>query len=638
MKIKNIIYSLALVSNLFAAELELDNLLEDFATENDLSNETKAKEVGSAISTVYTRKDLDNLQYQYLKDILATQRYFPYRENRYGDADLISADPLPYGKGGQLVKVFIDDHELSLPYLSSAISIFGNIALDFVDHIEVYEGASSYEYAKEPAILTIKLYSKTPQRDSGSKIGLNVDQYNTHREFFYTASDSSMIKYFIYLSNKKGERESIENDIKQPLDRNIESQHLYSTFEYDKNKFILQYVKSQKSEFITDKDDIENDFLHLAYDRKFLEDDSLELKVSYDRSYNKYDHLQTTPFLTMPNAHPMYNIVNIYGQEHERVDTALNLSLLKTILVKNHTFILGTYMKHNKIDMKKDKTIAALKSTTLPIPDIAIETTLKNKLDEQKYYSAYIQDSYKINNNHTIMGNIKLDKEINSNIDNNDLMHYNISHTYTNNNFTANTLYSKMDLNLVPYFMDRSTKKLQNESFINYGHFSKYKGDGYEISYNGLYTIIKHILTEDEVDYTIINAKDDYKVIMNSVKYNYFYNKSDSVMLEAWINDMKYNTIKNSIKGITIRAINTFDKAVVVNEYKKMNSSEHKGYNGWQYNLSLKYQYSKDLELYVKGENIFDSLDGMYYTNYANKTKGIQNIEQRVSTGMKFIF
>ncbi len=619
---------------------DLDSLLEDFATENDLSKQTKAKDTGTSITIVYTRKDLDNLQYQTLKDILTMQRFFPYAENRFGEADLLSSNPLHYGKAGQLVKIFIDNHELTLPYLGSGISLFGDIELDFIDHIEVYEGAASYEHVREPAILTIKLYSKTPDRDNGHAIGGNIDNYGTHKSFFQSASNDKLVKYFIHLSNQKGEREDIVNET--TLNRYIQNQHLYSTFQYDEHKFVLQYLKKEKNEFMTTDDNIENEFLHIGYSKEFMDDKSVELKASYNKNKSKYNFTQTTPFVAMPNSNPIinppYDYVYIYGQEHDKVETVTNISLLKKIDLENHKIITGIYAKQNKIDMKSDELISSFVSSTDSAPSIAVNIPVTNKLEKQNYYSVYFQDKYIINSYHNIMGSVKIDKEINSNIDNNTLKHYNLSHTYKNDTYQADTFYSSMELNFVPYVIDKAIDGIEKEELEIYGHYSKYKSDNYDISYNVLVTKIYKGMLPDTTTGKIVNVDSPLRIFANSIKLNYYYNKNDSVMIEPWRNDDKYKSDTSYTNGLSIKAINIFSKFVVLNEYRYIKSKDDKSKDGWQYNLSVKYKYSKDLFLYLKGENIFDSLNGTYYLNYQNNTVGIPAVEPRASIGIKYTF
>ena len=121
----------------------------------DLSEKTKLE--NSGIRTIYTRDELNRMQVHYLKDILKVLYPINYRENYFGVTDPYNPNTkVPFMSGS--IKVYIDDQEILDGIYGSGLSVYGNMDIDFVDHIEIYFGIPTYQYSTEPAVMLIKLY------------------------------------------------------------------------------------------------------------------------------------------------------------------------------------------------------------------------------------------------------------------------------------------------------------------------------------------------------------------------------------------------------------------------------------------------------------------------------------------------
>jgi len=665
----------------------LDTLLSDYAVESDLSNKTKVKKIGVSQIVVYTREDLDRLHYQVLKDLFVLQRFYTYRENRFGEADFITNEPLPYGKGGQLVKIFIDDQEVSSPFMGSGIALFGDMELSFVDHIEVYEGVASYEFVTEPALLTIKLYSKTPDRDSGAKVGLMVDSLGSNSKYAYVASNENDIKYFLYASDRDIKREKINNgDIE--LSRDTQKQHFYGSMEYKKQYLTLQYFKTTRDGFLTNsidatplKDDIKNDFLHLGYKTTFFDDDSLELKVSYNKMNYYLDMLDDNPFLFLnksitknlssndlnslgidqsftTNLSSMVGGANIkipftmsnisvYGQLIDREEDVSTISLKKDWSFDNHSFLAGGYIKHNNIKYDTNNFFVRVGEVSIDIPTIdmalsslgTLNTTipLENKLPSQIFYSIYLQDIFEIDTYNSIIVGFKVDREINENIENKTQFNYKISHLYQDGAYSAKTFYTQQTLNSIAFLINKTLDDYKSEVLIYLGHESTYKRDNYSLSFNYMHAIVKNMFIPT-LGGVIVNSKNNYYAEAFSLLFKYDYSRDHSFLVESWqLNSEFIDGIEKnwSVKGVNLRILNRYDDIGLINEIRVLDAEQLIYDNGWQYNLSLTYQYTKDIRLFIKGENIFDSLDGITYWNYS---EGIPSVEQKFSMGIDLAF
>jgi len=174
-------------------------LLKNYRSEADLSRVTK-KDLAGAVH-VFARSDLERMQARTLGDLLAMLNILNFTR---------SARPTWYYKRASIgvvpssaTRVYIDDHDLSSSSFGSALLLWAQAPLELFDHVEVYKDASSIQFGNEAGVIVIRLYTKTPERDAGSKVrmtadtygGLTGDAYNgqwldtTHSLFMYGHAD-----------------------------------------------------------------------------------------------------------------------------------------------------------------------------------------------------------------------------------------------------------------------------------------------------------------------------------------------------------------------------------------------------------------------------------------------------------------
>lgn len=664
---KHLIFLLISYSFLFSNN-ELDSLLENYIEENDLSNETKIDNTGTTSLILYTRKDLDELKLQSLKDILIGQSFFPYQESRFGYINLGSSEPLPIGIAGQLIKIFIDDHEISSFLYGTGLTVIGDLELDFVDHIEIYEGSPSYEFATDGALLTIKLYSKTAKRDNGNKINLLTTSKKGHKESFFVANDDHDLKYFLYFSNNNNIRDKVKNG-NANLSRNEKIQHVYSKFDYKENNFILQYLTKDKDAFLTNskdgtptEDTLDNDFIHLAYKRNFLKDNSLELKVSYLRNRINLNFEDDNPIYiksisTQINGETLDSTlsgipidvnrnINITGEKNKLVEEIKNINLKKKFSINQHEILLGGYIKQKSLSYKENiyksnsqDTFSLLDGTIINNIDNGDSSIkIENKFDRQNYYSIYFQDKYKIDKSNSIIIGLKADYEDNNYFDDEILLNGRIAYEFNYNNFTNSLHYSFNKLNKVPLFYNLASKNTENQVYSLLANELEYKDDNYSITYSVFLSSIKKSLVADESG-LIVNNEIDFNSLLNSINLKYNYGKNNYFMIEPWIINNKYD-VKYYYRGLSLRWFKIFNKYSITNELILVDTNHPNRDNELQsqYNVTLAYKYNKDLFFYLKAYNIFNSYNGTEYLNFNNETKQINQNEKRILFGIEYSF
>jgi len=515
----------------------------------------------------------------------------------------------------------------------------GNIELNFVNHVEVYQGPPSFEISTKASLMVIKLYTKNPQRDSGNKIGVLSDNYGSYSTFFHTANADDDLKYFLYMSKSDFQREVIKNG-DTDLSRDEARKHLMGTFDYNENKIHLQYIEKKKDGFLTNswdatptKDDMEQSFLNVGYKRDFLEDKSATFKINYTKTTDTVDFMDDNilPIASQLLSLKLGTLVGVYGEQYKSEDEVLSFSFNKKIALKKHTIFAGINHTAKKLTDIQNDYITSFGN---------IESN--NNLTKQNLYSIYVQDAYKLTQNNTLLLALKLEKENNSFYNNETLLTSRMSHTYETDNFTFMTYYTKMPVNKISYLFNNKTinKNLENEYITLSGHETKYKSENFDISYNIMdFKLYKMIYVNENGFY---NSEKQYKIIFNSLRYNYIFNDKHSLMLDLWRQDinMQEESLKYYTEGLSVRFLNTFNKITFANEFVFLKTDEMsiKDQNEWQYNLGITYKYTKDLTFFVKGENIFDNRAGYQYLNYKNESEAIDSIEERYSFGMEYTF
>jgi len=669
-----IVSCLTLLGN--EVDMDLDSLLQEYMSESDLSNETKT-ETGTSHLVIYTRQDLENRGYQSLKDLLNVNRLFGYRESRIGITDIVETEPLVYGIGTTLFRVFIDNHEIASSLYGTSLFLLGDIELDFIDHVEIYQGAPSYELSLEPSIVTVKLYSRTPERDNGNRISFLSDNYGTHKESFYTSSNEGDLKYFIYALNGYFKKDKIDNDGTK-LSKDERRKHLFSSFNYKKNNLSIQLLSKDKDAFLTNsidatplRDDLDYDFLHLAYKRKFLDDESLELKMTYDYISHKSDFLDDKPFFKLYSdempinskeelvalgvtqdlqvTYPLDLKVDLDANQeiYNISDSTKTLELQKKYTFDKNSIFTGLSFREKRLKFKKakfktaltfssnDEIANALLSNHEPIQEY--RDFKKNRFSKEKIYSAYIQDTYTINSKHKLSAGVKVDHEDSNYYKDDNLISYRISHSFKNKNLSLMTYYSYMPITKAGYlyFNDDLETELENQTLSTVGHEIKYRIDDLNILLNIMRVNIDNLIIPTAKGY--VNYSGKYSTLASSIKFEYKYGDNE-LIIEPWRLDVDFATNHSHNKGLTIMALNRFDKFNIMNELIYRDNKMDFVETSMQYNLAVNYSYSDDLKFFVKGENILADSQRFNYKNYKDNKVGLEQIDKRYSFGIEYLF
>ena len=238
---KSLIFLYLLFSSTVSAE-NIDNLLQDYNKKNALSQKTIDENKGHLV--LFTREKLEEMHAKTLKDVFKTTPMLYYHENRYALPDPLTSGALePYKSN--FIRLYIDGVEITQGWMGSGLMLYGDVNIDFVDHIEFYYMTPSFETTVEPAYLTIFLYSKDPKRDSGGKLDLSGGSRGYNSQSISYGEQKEDLSYMVNFSHTDEKRETIDNGTTRPLSRDFERTQLFSYIKTEDQIFHLQVMKKE---------------------------------------------------------------------------------------------------------------------------------------------------------------------------------------------------------------------------------------------------------------------------------------------------------------------------------------------------------------------------------------------------------
>ncbi len=578
----------------FADDFNIDNLLNNIEKKSDLSEKTKLENGG--VSYIYTREDITRMQAHNLKDILKSTYPFGYNENNFGISDPFAVKTaVPYMSSR--LKIYIDNQELSTGLYGSGLFIYGNMDIDFVDHIEIYAGNPTLEFSTEPAFTIIKLYSKVAQKDEGSKIAIGVGSRGSKSISGYDTEElDNQWSYFAYSSLIDDNRKQYQNG-NATLSRDSNTKHFFGKFYKDNQNILVDIIKKDQDAFIdsslfaTPKDsNIKTTYAHIGYDTK---NDNLDFLISFDKHDTKtnFEDLNKPYSTKTDSASEVYTIGLNY---HLNFNSNRLLAGLKYRL--KH-FVYDT-VKVNNIDLPK------------------------SGHDQQVAQTAFIENQYTIASNKILTTGVSYSQVTNNHsIQDDNLFAYRFGYTYTNKNLISKTTASYLEVSLDPYlvnsiYLNNPTKKTDKAKQNIYMQNIKYKKDSNQYELIASYIKVQNQLMPSVTTGLLEAYKKDLKIRSVLGRYTKEYNGYDKLEFATGVNIIKnLPMISKDFKqySSTIRNLNTFGKYDIFNEilYYKDNIYKKDFYD---YSAGVRYHHSDDLTISLKGTNLLDKAKTTSYT------------------------
>jgi len=601
---------------------DINTILSKIEIKNDLSLKTKRENCG--ISYIFTRRDLDSLQIYHLRDLLILTP-LNYKLNRFGIIDMFNPNSnIPFLSS--YVKVFIDNQEITSGLYGSGLAILGDIDLGWVDHVEIYTQAPSFDISTEPALIIIKLYSKTPQRDEGENIHISESTYKSTYDYITFAKELNKYSYFTYFGYDKEGNKKINN-----LKNNKIGKHFLFTLHHNNSNFIFDFHSVNKNGlfgFSLDanptKNNINNHSFHIGYDNKIK---NFTFLLSLDYTKAKTFYLEK-PVLFYLNRNPVYKTYIT------STDYSLNTKLIYKKHFHKNEFIIGIknrykhFAKYNKL---------LFNNFNLP----------QYGHTKQNIAGVFFQDSYFIKQNSVINLGINYSYVYNNaNVKDRKLKQFRLSHTYLKNKCTFKTVFSHIEYSLDPYLINSFFVKgndLKPTKIDSFFEDIKYKNENYRFEF-----LIGKFISKDYFfpnrNGKLINSKERMNEIYLGLKSDFYYMPFSKLAIHLFFHRLKKVPIIGNYKYTKYSIFN-------YNQFKKINLFEEiviDKFTGskYFYNLYLggKYNYNDNLTFFVKGENLLNKAYKQKFfrinplTFQKEEPIEYQLINRRLIIGMEYMF
>ena len=635
MKFISILGLFLLSSNVYAQDdTGLDKLLSEYTQKSDLSKKTKLSNTGHSI--IFTRADIEKMQARNLKDIIKTLPMITYQENRFAVSNIKTfGEVVPFSSSS--VRVYLDDHEMVSGVYGSGFGLFGNIELEFVDHIEIYYNTPSFEYSVESTFLLIKLHTKVPQRDKGGKVLLSNGSHGLNQQSAFYTDELNGISYFAYASNLDNKREKpviSGKDIQKSNDR----KHFLGTLSDKNNHFLVdvQYLdinplSNLSSDGSATKSLISSDNYQISYINKYFDD--IKIKATYQKAYNT---------LHLTDDLPLYDFVYDFNTKYN--DSVYNAEVDYAYKNSINGFFVGANARMKKVDVVYSK----LNNIASPLSS--------DSYSRQNVYSIFAQDEIYLTDNSVLSLGMK-----HSSIDNDggvsdhDFNLYRLGYVYNKDNFTGKVFYYHTPNLIEPYlytswfslnsaikpetsdviYTQLEYKKDKNYLSLIYGQ-NKQKNTIY---YNPIY-IYNPLISNFQG--SLDNADKIQRTNFINLDYKYNIDPLNSISTNAFINFIKDSPLNGNYKefGGFVRFLNTIGKIDLYNEiiYRENDISNHAWFD---YSAGIKYKYNNNLFLSLKGENLFNKAlkEDIRAFDLTRTTVGTSSpVDKRIYASLEFMF
>jgi len=620
-----VIIALLLSSQINADDLEIDSLLKDIEKKSDLSEKTKLE--NSGISFIYTRDDLRRMQAKYLKDILKSSYSYGYNENRYGLPDpLTQGTNAPYMSG--IVRVYIDNQEITSGMFGSGVVFFGDIDIGFVDHIEIYTQSPTYEFSTEATYMLVKLYSKKASKDEGGKIEINGGSYGSARvSGYYSQELNNDWSYFTYLSHNNDNRKN-NNSHHTKLSRDKDVTHIFTSLHNENNNILIDATKQKRDTFIG----ISPDATPVDGRR-----DMRSFHIGYDATYNNFSFLTTYDYSDIKG----YLIDDVTApfvsfREKDSYSKSYTAEIKYDFIRESNKLTTGLKYRYKDYDLTKQIV------NNIKFPD------RKNKA--QSVSTIFAENQFSINESSIVSTGI-LYSEVNSNhsIQDDNLVMYKIGYTHLYDNWIFKFLGSHSETALEPYLIENPLvvdgKLAPQKSDNVYGNFI-YTDDKnrYELLV-GFMKVKNYLMADVTQNNKIDNIKNDLEMKSTLFRWTYEYNNYDKLFT-----DFSYQAIDNlpnidNFKSYSavIRSLNSYKDFDFFNEmiFYRDNVANK---TFCDYSAGVIYQYTQDMTFSIKGKNLFDKAKTTQYyrvnptTMQSESPLEISPIDRKITLSLEYLF
>lgn len=567
----------------------IEGLLNTIEKKSDLSEKTKLE--NSGFSTIYTRNDLDMMQVKYLSDIYK-YTMDGYRTSRYGLPDPLTYGPVPFSSS--MIRVFIDDQEITTAMYGSGMVILGDLDLGFADHIEVYNLSTSFVYSSEPTSTLIRIFSKKADRDAGGSVKGIVTSHGGSTQNVQYIGKENETDYLARISSSYDKRKEYETS-KEDLDRDVKRYNLFTSIKDDTQSVLINASKTNKGGWVgpsadasLDTSKIESEDSHIGYSKTF---DDIKFSLAYD-GLKDHARYQDSPLFYQKG-------VPINSIESKATSSALSAELKYNTTLGDHHIITGAKYRYKmiKFDM--------MQMNGVDVP--------QDGHTRQSIGSLFVEDSYAFADN--IVGTLGAQS---SNVDNNggyeneDVQMLRAGITYTNDQWTSKSFVFHTESYIEPYLIGSFYMKSAYPEKMTLDSIAQ------EFKYEegpSLYEFFISYAWIQDAPYVNANMRVDTADattthLSSYLQYTYQYDAINKITLAYRYKEIDHAGYHQEFRNhqVILRNQNRYHKFDFFEEMF-VTRSEYYDNTGFDLTLGVRYNISDNLIVSLKGQNLLNKAE-----------------------------
>lgn len=623
----------------FGVAKDMDSLLSELARKDDLSQYTKKDTAG--FIKIFTREDLDRMKIRSYDELIDK---IPFLRNKLDNLGLNDPYYEPYQiNNPSRIRLFINDREILTPLFGSAMRLLGQIDISYIDHIEVYHGVPSYEISIEPSVVVMKAYTKIGKRENTTTVGTAIGSHSTYDAYVYKSEKLDKYSYFVYANHRDLNRNKIQNNGIE-LSRDKETMHVYGQVSTETSNFEIQAVDGTVDNFTGTSYEMSptesnTDFKYFSSSYSYLSEDK-SLKATFNYTYLTDEYFDSS-ILYMRLA-PTYSITSV-GETITNIKTTEHLfdsKITKKYKINDTSILLGLSNRFKKFNYDEYEALG---------PDI------DSSYDTENIVSIFTEINQQLNENNQLILSLNGQKYFeNTGIDDDIIYGVRLGHIYNKGNLIQKSFLYYGKFHPTPLVL------LLNDSYSN--GLSKIDSEtAYGISTQSLWKI------NDKIDSSLLLSRTVYKdgiyfnplttsfhndgerSIFDTVSFEtqYSINSHDKIDLNIWtIFGDGGKSSKNRYQqeyGGSLSLYTRFSSVDIYNSISYVSGKKDMD-DGWNYNATISYEYSKNLTLFLKGKNLLDKAlvsnytSGNPYTGQMTELNNIANIDRTVWFGLEYQF
>jgi len=606
----------------------VDSMLQEYNKKNALSQKTIDENKGHLI--LFTREKLEKMHAKTLKDVFKTTPVIYYHESRYALPDPLTSGSLdPYRSN--FIRLYVDGVEVTQGWAGSGLLLYGDVNIDFVDHIEFYYMTPSFESSVEPAFLTIFLYSKDPKRDNGGKLDLVQGSRGYNSQSISYGEQREDFSYMVNISHTDAKREKIDNGTPVPLSRDFERLQLFSYVKSEDQIFHLQVMKKDTDSLAGASWDAtplvsEIDFLNLHMDYGIDLTENWHALFAYDwlkiNVRDKDDHF----LILNPGSNRLYIRTK---------NSTLTGELTYKKTIGKHHINAGIKGRNKQFDSM------SIEGQKVPLPPF----------NSEKVASIFFQDQYALTAQQLLSLGISYNFiNRNGGIEDDSLLQLRLGYIYASEAWSYKAYLYRTQVALEPlmrYFLPKNKENIKAQTTIGITQEVSYTQEKQQVR-----LILQLMKDENSLLQNTTKNPADTKYFTTVLNYNYDFNKDNQLNLQlyyAHYEDIFHFDKLDDISGY-LSFFNTYDDFDFYNGIVwHRNSVDWENYFDWT--SSVSWNISENLTVTLKGDNILNKAKetGLYRVDPSSlippstapkilEPLSISPIDRRITIELEYMF